>query len=85
MKDEKLLFLGGFFGTGKTFGKPFYALTLGKISDRETCFGYDMATVFVDKDVFDDFQKSAPDGAVWIHGCLVYCRGGYVLVSYSFK
>lgn len=84
MKEEKLLFLGGFFGIGKNSGKPFYALTLGKASDRDSCFGYDMATVFVDKAVFDDFKSKCPDGASWIMGTLVYCRGGYVLVSYTF-
>ena len=88
MKPEKTLFIGGYAGTSKKDSKPFYTLHFAKEHDYESkpndnMIGWDNITVFVEKNVFDDFKNI--HGGVFILASLVYIRGGWGLIDYSFK
>lgn len=87
MKDVKIktLFIGGFSGTSKKSGRVFYTLSFAQPSTRDSCFGYDCKTCFVDMDTYNDFQRSCSAGCNYVMANILYVNGANVLLDYSFK
>ena len=83
MKNNDVLFVGGFCGTGKTSGKDFYALNFAVKPKTENAnrFGFDNATIFVTEKDYKRFITIQPMS--YVDAQIVYARGGYILLSYN--
>lgn len=84
MKNDNndVMFIGGFKGHSKS-DRDFYALNfvVAQIQDVNH-FGSSSATVFVDRDIYEDFISHAKP-LTYIKACVLYVRGGYSLISYN--
>lgn len=83
MKNNNIMFIGGFSGTSKTSGKPFFALSFAKRPEisNDNKIGFESCSIFVDNNTFNDFRKVTPLN--FVDASIIYARGGYILVSYS--
>lgn len=84
MKNDNsdVMFIGGFKGHSKS-DRDFYALNFVVAQKQdENHFGSSSATVFVDRDVYEDFISHAKP-LTYIKANVLYVRGGYTLISYN--
>ena len=81
--ENKTLFIGGFTGEKKKVpGEMFYALMFAvkPNKERENRFGWDSATVFVDKEMYQKFLISNKEMS-YVDVDLLYARGGYIILK----
>ena len=85
-KTNQVYFAGGFTGkikNGVHAGEPFYGLGfVVPTKQDDEHFGASCATVFVSKEVWDDFKLKAKP-CNYMNANVMYVRGGYSLISYN--
>ena len=83
MNNNDVYFIGGFNGTSKSSGKPFYCLCFGLAQEqKDNKFGGTCANVFVDDKQYNDFKIKAKPWT-YVKANVLYVRGGYTLINYT--